>query len=57
MKFHTRCGSNIILSDGDTVAERRDTMAGFNTSVFSSQPLGDKTFTVIIKETDGDKVS
>ena len=40
MKFHTRCGANIKLTDDRTVAERRDIETGYNTSVFSSQPLG-----------------
>ena len=57
MKFNTRCGSNIILSDGDMVAERRDSDRVINTAVFSSQPLGDKTFTVSIQEIEGDEVS
>ena len=57
MKFHTRCGSNILLSEDRTVAERRDRENPLNTSVFSSQPLGDKTFTVSIQEIEGDEVS
>ena len=59
MKFHSHCGSNILLSDDDTVAEKRDKkdLHHDNTSLFSSQPLSDKTFTVSIKETKGDMVS
>ena len=57
MKFHTRCGSNILLSEDRTVAERRDSDRVINTAVFSSQPLGDKTFTVSIQEIEGDEVS
>ena len=57
MKFHTRCGSNILLSDGDTVAKKRKLGTSSNTTVFSSQPLGDETFTVRIQETCGGRVS
>ena len=57
MKFHTRCGTNIKLTDDRTVAEKRNHETWYNTSVFSAQPLGDKTFTVSIQEIEGDAVS
>ena len=55
MTFHTRCGSNIVLSEDRTSAEKRE--HGFanylNTSVFSSHSLDDSGFTVHIHEGSG----
>ena len=53
MTFHARCGSNVLLSNNGKTAEKRNPEDHSDIFVFSSQPLGDRKFTVRIQEDTG----